>query len=84
MRRRSEGPARYIDQESRSGPNPESRHAGQDRMKRVRKHKTFNFLRVSTNFNWYVRPIAAFLVGNFEQTALNFYARRAASAREHT
>jgi hypothetical protein len=40
--------------------------------------------RVSTNFNWYVRPIAAFLVGNFEQTALTFYARRAAAAREHT
>lgn len=33
--------------------------------------------RVSTNFNWYVRPIAAFLVGNFEETALRFYARRA-------
>jgi hypothetical protein len=39
--------------------------------------------RVSTNFNWYVRPIAAFLVGNFEQAALNFYAKRAVSAREH-
>ena len=45
MRRRGEGPARYIDQESRSGPNPDSRHAGQDRVKRARKHKTFNFLR---------------------------------------
>jgi hypothetical protein len=40
--------------------------------------------RVSTNFNWYVRPIAAFLVGNFEQTALTFYARRAAAAHEQT
>jgi hypothetical protein len=38
--------------------------------------------RVSTNFNWYVRPIAAFLVGNFEATALHFYARRAEIARE--
>ena len=36
--------------------------------------------RVSTNFNWYVRPIAAFLVGNFEETALQFYGRRAQSA----
>jgi hypothetical protein len=35
--------------------------------------------RVSTNFNWYVRPIAAFLVTNFENTALAFYAHRAES-----
>src|SRR5579872_1085917 len=35
--------------------------------------------RVSTNFNWYVGPIAAFLVTNFERTALAFYARRAES-----
>jgi hypothetical protein len=33
--------------------------------------------RVSTRFNWYARPIAALLVGNFEETALRFYARRA-------
>jgi hypothetical protein len=33
-------------------------------------------LSVSTNFNWYVRPIAQFLVHNFEETALAFYARR--------
>jgi len=39
-------------------------------------HASMHF-RVSTNFNWYVRPIAAFLVNNFEQTALTFYARRA-------
>jgi hypothetical protein len=32
--------------------------------------------RVSTHFNWYVRPIAKFLVHNFEETALAFYARR--------
>jgi hypothetical protein len=37
--------------------------------------------RVSTNFNWYIRPIAAFLIGNFEDTALNFYARRSEFAR---
>ena len=36
--------------------------------------------RVSTNFNSYVRPIAALLVGNFEETALRFYARRAEAA----
>jgi hypothetical protein len=35
--------------------------------------------RVSTNFNWYVRPIAQFLVRNFEETALAFYAHRAES-----
>jgi hypothetical protein len=33
--------------------------------------------RVSTHFNWYVRPIANFLVANFEKTALAFYAHRA-------
>lgn len=33
--------------------------------------------RVSTHFNWYARPIAQFLVRNFEETALAFYARRA-------
>lgn len=33
--------------------------------------------RVSTAFNWYTRPIAAFLIGNFEETALRFYAHRA-------
>jgi hypothetical protein len=33
--------------------------------------------RVSTSFNWYARPIAEFLIGNFEETALRFYARRA-------
>ena len=33
--------------------------------------------RVSTNFNWYVQPIASFLVGNFEEAALRFYGRRA-------
>jgi hypothetical protein len=35
--------------------------------------------RVSTNYNWYVRPIAKFLVLNFEKTALAFYANRAES-----
>jgi hypothetical protein len=33
--------------------------------------------RVSTSFNWYARPIADFLIGNFEDFALRFYARRA-------
>jgi hypothetical protein len=37
--------------------------------------------RVSTNFNWYVRPIAHFLVVNFEKTALALYAHRAGSNR---
>jgi hypothetical protein len=35
--------------------------------------------RVSTPFNWYARPLAEFLVGNFEATALKFYAHRAES-----
>lgn len=33
--------------------------------------------RVSTHFNWYARAVARLLVGNFEETALAFYARRA-------
>jgi hypothetical protein len=33
--------------------------------------------RVSTAFNWYTRPFAEFLVGDFEEAALRFYARRA-------
>jgi hypothetical protein len=45
MGRRSEGAARHVDQESRSGPDPDSRHAGQDRVKRVSKHEPLNFLR---------------------------------------
>jgi hypothetical protein len=33
--------------------------------------------RVSTNFNWYAGPVADFLVGNFAERILDFYARRA-------
>lgn len=33
--------------------------------------------RVSTRFNWYADPIAEFLIGNFEEVILGFYARRA-------
>lgn len=33
--------------------------------------------RVSTAFNWYALPLARWLVGNFEETALAFYAGRA-------
>lgn len=33
--------------------------------------------RVSTRFNWYARPIAELLIGNFEEVILNFYAQRA-------
>lgn len=36
--------------------------------------------RVSTHFNWYARLVARFLIGNFEDTALVFYARRAESS----
>lgn len=41
-------------------------------------HVTMHY-RVSTTYNWYVRPIAKFLIVNFEQTALAFYAHRAES-----
>ncbi len=34
--------------------------------------------RVSTHFNWYARPVARWLIGNFERHALRFYAGRAA------
>jgi hypothetical protein len=33
--------------------------------------------RVSTTFNWYAGPVADFLVGDFAQEILGFYARRA-------
>lgn len=36
--------------------------------------------RVSTQFNWYVVPIADALFGNFEETILDFYRRRSESA----
>lgn len=36
--------------------------------------------RVSTQFNWYVEPIADALFGNFEETVLGFYRRRSESA----
>lgn len=32
--------------------------------------------RVSTRFNWYAGRVAELLIGNFEETALRFYARR--------
>jgi hypothetical protein len=39
--------------------------------------------RLSRAFNWYTRPIAEFLVGNFEEAALRLYAYRAESTRNH-
>ena len=39
-------------------------------------HVTMHY-RVSTAYNWYVRPIARFFVNDFEKTALKFYAHRA-------
>jgi hypothetical protein len=35
--------------------------------------------RVSTHFNWYAGPVADFLVGDFAESILDFYARRALS-----
>jgi hypothetical protein len=35
--------------------------------------------RVSTDFNWYAVPVAKFLIGNFNEQILGFYARRAVS-----
>lgn len=40
--------------------------------------------RVSTAFNWYARPIAHFLVRDFESAALGFYARRAEKISKST
>ena len=37
--------------------------------------------RVSTRFNWYAQPVVALLLGNFEETTLRFYARRAQRRR---
>jgi len=45
---------------------------------RVRMH-----YRVSTGFNWYAGPLADLLVGNFEETVLRFYARRAELAAQN-
>ena len=45
MARRREGAARHVDEESGCGPDADSRHAGQDRMKRVGKHQALNFFR---------------------------------------
>jgi hypothetical protein len=42
---------------------------------RIRMH-----YRISTQFNWYVVPIADALFGNFEETILDFYRRRSESA----
>lgn len=36
--------------------------------------------RVSTDFNWYAKPIAAMLFDNFGEVILNFYARRSTAA----
>lgn len=35
--------------------------------------------RVSTMFNWYAQPIARWLIGNFADVILGFYAGRAES-----
>ncbi|CAJ2810216.1 transposase domain protein [Burkholderia pseudomallei] len=43
MRGRSEGFMRDLGQESGGGPDADSRHAGQDRPKRVCKHEAFDF-----------------------------------------
>ena len=37
--------------------------------------------RVSTRFNWYAEPLARLLIGNFEDTILEFYRRRGESGR---
>lgn len=43
MRGRSEGLVRDFGQESGSGPDADSGHAGQDRVKRVQMHQAFDF-----------------------------------------
>lgn len=37
--------------------------------------------RVSTRFNWYAAPLARLLIGNFEETVLEFYRHRAEAPR---
>jgi hypothetical protein len=37
--------------------------------------------RVSTHFNWYAGRVGDFLIGDFEETVLAFYARRAERAQ---
>ena len=37
--------------------------------------------RVSTQFNWYSKRVAALLFDNFEEVVLDFYARRAAGSK---
>jgi hypothetical protein len=39
-------------------------------------HVTMHY-RVDTSFDWYARPLAKWIVGDFEREALGFYARRA-------
>lgn len=36
--------------------------------------------RVSTQFNWYAKPVARLLIGNFEEVILGFYSRRSTGA----
>jgi hypothetical protein len=36
--------------------------------------------RVSTHFNWYAKPVARLLIGNFEDVILNFYRARSVAA----
>lgn len=40
--------------------------------------------RLSTSFNWYAGPILDFLIGNFEDVILGFYARRAEAEATRT
>lgn len=40
--------------------------------------------RLSTSFNWYAGPIVDFLIGNFEDVILGFYARRAEAEAPRT
>jgi len=40
--------------------------------------------RLSTSFNWYAGPALEFLIGNFEDVILGFYARRAESDAKRT
>jgi uncharacterized protein YndB with AHSA1/START domain len=37
--------------------------------------------RVSTRFNWYAEPVARFLMGNLEETNLDYYRKRSESRR---
>jgi uncharacterized protein YndB with AHSA1/START domain len=76
-------PPRALDDHVRIGGDFFDLHDTEYRLEPVHKGTLLTArmsYRVSTHFNWYARPVARLLVGNFEEAALGFYAQRAESA----